>query len=278
MALQHGIVLSFWLLNFVWRCVLLLWQVYDCMKPHDGVVVIRWSLVKILQKIASMDFLMASHGIATWNCVFFLAFEFGLTLCFVVMASLWLHEASWWCSRNPLISGEDTPKNSQHGFSDGKTWHCNMELCLSSGFWIWFVVAFLLLWQVYDCIKPHDGVVVIRWSLVKILQKLASMDFLMARHGIATRNCAFFLAFEFCLTLCFVVMASLWLHEASWWCSRNPLISGEDTPKISQHGFSDGKPWHCNMELCFLSGFWIWFDVVFCCYGKFMIAWSLMMV
>ena len=176
----------FWLLNLVWRCVLLLWQVYDCMKPHDGVVVIRWSLVKILQKLASMDFLMARHGIATWICVFFLAFEFGLTLCFVVMASLWLHEASWWCSRNPLISGEDTPKISQHGFSDGKTWHCNTELWFF--FWLLNLVwrCVLLLWQVYDCMKPHDGVVVIRWSLVKILQKVASMDFLMARHGIAT--------------------------------------------------------------------------------------------
>ena len=137
----------------------------------------------------------------------------------VVMASLWLHEASWWCSRNPLISGEDTPKNSQHGFSDGKTWHCNMDLCFfSNGFWIWFGVVFLLLWQLYDCMKPHDGVVVIRWSLVKILQNLASMDFLMARHGIATWICVFFLAFEFGLALCF------------------------------------------------------------CCYGNFMIAWSLMMV
>ena len=204
MALQDGFVFFFWLLNLFWRCVLLLLQVSDCMMPHDGVVVIRWSLVKILQKLASMDFLMARNGIATWICVFFLAFEFVLAMCFVVIAGFWLHDASWWCSRNPLISGEDTPKISQHGFSDGKTWHCNMELCFLSGYWMWFDVVFV------------------------------------------------------------VMMASLWLKEASWWCSRNPLISGEDTPKISQHGFSDGKTWPCNTELCFLSGFWIWFEVLFC--------------
>ena len=217
MALQHGFVFSFWLLNLFWRCVLLLLLVSDCMMPHDGVVVIRWSLVKILQKLASMDFLMARNGIATWICVFFLVFEFVLALCFVVIAGFWLHYASWWCSRNPLISGEDTPQISQHGFSDGKTWHYKMDLC-------------------------------------------------------------FFLAFEFVLALCFVVIAGLWLHDASWWCSRNPLISGEDTPKISQHGFSDGKTWHRNMDLCFLSGFWICFGVVFCCYCRFLIALSLMMV
>ena len=153
MALQHGFVFSFLFLNLFWRCVLLLLQVSDCIMPHDGVVVIRWSLVKILQKLASMDFLMARHGIAAWNCVFFVAFEFGLALCFCCYGKFMI---AWgWCSRNPLISGEDTPKISQHGFSDGKKWHCNMDLCFLSGFWIcvgvvfccycWFLIAWCLM-------------------------------------------------------------------------------------------------------------------------------------
>ena len=118
-------------------------------------------------------------------------------LCLVVMAGLWLHDASWWCSRNPLMSGEDTPKISQHGFSDGKKWHVSMDLYFLSDSWILVWRCVLLLWQGYDCMMPHDGVVVIRWCLVKILQKLASMDFLMARNGMSAWICTFFPTLEF---------------------------------------------------------------------------------
>ena len=41
---------------------------------------------------------------------------------------------------------------------------------------------------------------------------------------------------------------------------------GEDTPKISQHGFSDGKKWHCSVNLCCLSMSFSLFEfgLVFC--------------
>ena len=149
MALQHGFVLSFWLLNF------------------------------------------------------------SLALCFVAMARLWLHDASWWCSRNPLMSGEDTPKISQHGFSDGKKWHCSMDLCFLSDSWILVWRYVLLSWQGYDCMMPHDGVVVIRWCLVKILQKLASMDFLMARNGIAAWICDFLFWLWNLFRRCFLLMVGV---------------------------------------------------------------------